>query len=102
MFGYLKINITIIDNSYYPTYATFCFVDSNDKEIIVVEKLDILTSIEKLPIPTTGFFLKCRILEDRENVVLIDISEPFGVFSINNECIFSVNKKMISEKHFDE
>ena len=102
MFGNLKIDITMIDYSGYPAYATFGFVDSNGKEIIVVEKLDILTSNYNITFPTTGFFLKCKILENREDVVLIDISKPYGVLSINNECIFSVSKEIISEKHFDD
>ena len=102
MFGYLKIEITDIDNSYYPNLATFHFIDSTGKVITVTEKLDILTSFDDLSVPISGFFVKCKIFKESSEDYLIDISNPFGILSENNESIFYVCKDMISMNHFDE
>lgn len=102
MFGYLKVEITNIDSSCYPQFATFHFVDSNDNQITVTEKLDILTSSDAIFVPISGFFVKCRIVKKSSKDYLIDISNPFGILSENNESMFCVRKDMISTKHFDD
>ena len=102
MFGYLKIEITNIDSSSYPKFATFHFIDSDDNVITATEKLDILTSYNEIFVPISGFFVKCKIMKESSRDYLIDISSPFGVLSKNNESIFYVRKDMISTKHFDD
>ena len=102
MFGYLKIEITNIDCSFYPKFATFHFVDLDDNVITVTEKLDILTSCNEIFAPISGFFVKCKIIKEFSKDYLIDISNPFGILSKNNESIFHVRKDMISLKHFDD
>ena len=102
MFGYLKIEITNIDSSSYPKIATFHFIDLNDNVITVTEKLDILTASDRILAPTSGFFVKCTIVKETLKDYLIDISNPFGILSENNESIFYVKKEMISTKHFDD
>ena len=102
MFGYLKIEITNIDSSSYPKIATFHFIDLNDNVITVTEKLDILTSCNEIFAPISGFFVKCKIMKESSKKYLIDISNPFGILSENNESIFYVRKDMISTKHFDD
>ena len=102
MFGYLKIEITNIDSSSYPKFATFHFIDSDDNVITATEKLDILTSYNEIIAPISGFFVKCKIMKESSKDYLIDISSPFGILSKNNESIFYVRKDMISTKHFDD
>lgn len=102
MFAYLKIEIASIDRSHYPEFATFYFIDSNNSLITVTEKLDILTATDTILAPISGFFVKCKILEESSKEYLIDISKPFGILSENNESTFRVRKEMISTKHFDD
>ena len=101
MFAYLKVEIINIDSSSYPEFATFQFVDKNDKVITVIEKLDILTSLKEVSAPISGFFVECKILRETSNYYLIDISKPYGILSNNNECVFYVHKDAISQQHFD-
>ena len=102
MFSYLKAKITNIDYSCYQAVAELHFVDSNSEIISVVEKLDILSSCNNLPCPIEDYFLKCKIVEEKNTQYLVDISRPYGVLSENGEFLFLVDKNMISTVHFDD
>lgn len=102
MSNYLKINVTEVDYSSYPAIVRFDFIDSHNQVIRVVEKMDILTSKDKVFFPISGFFLKCEIVEETAEGYFIDISKPFGVMSVDDGFLFCVNKDMISSEHFDD
>ena len=99
---YLKINITEVDYSSYPAIAKFNFIDSNNQVITVDEKIDVLTSCEKIPFPISDYFLACKIIEETAEEYFVDISKPFGVLSEDNRFLFCVKKDMISNSHFDD
>lgn len=104
MYKYLKLIVSNIDNSNYPAIAYCNFLDSNERVVVITEKLDVLTSqnIDKKNLPLNDYLLKCKILEEYEDSYKIDISDPYGVLDNNNNFIFVVDKCMLSNKHYDD
>lgn len=104
MYKYLKLKIVNIDTSNYPPIAFCSFLDLNEKTIIVVEKLDILTShsFDEIKLPLNEYLLKCKIIDENENGYKIDICDPYGVLDNNNNSVFIINKCMLSKKHYDD
>jgi len=100
----LKVNIDNLDDSTYPIMATCSFKNLKKETCTIHEKLDILSEniLKVNSIPLSGYFLKCKILDESEVAYLIDISIPYGVISLDNKSVFWVDKSLISDKHFDQ
>jgi hypothetical protein len=88
----LKIKIlTYTDNSQ-PGWVRCCFSDIHKRVHYVDEKVPVITELdltEESEYPQDGY-IRCEVITTNDNVVTIDISNPFSLEDENGETIFKV------------
>lgn len=91
----LEITIDeIVDDSFYPGICKASFVDINGKKHIFTDKIPIFTTESNPDIPSKGL-LRCEVVENKEDVVIINTEIPDCVEDQNGEYIFEVDISMV-------
>lgn len=94
----VKVEILrIIDNSF-PVFVECVLVDCNGKKHYFHDKLPVFSLDCNTEVPRVGE-MGCRIIQDKQDTLVIGTLLPDGIESTNEEYRFEVYKSQISEKY---
>lgn len=84
----------IVDISFYPGICKAYFIDVNGKKHIFTDKIPVFTEESNPDIQSEGE-LRCEIVEEKEDTVIINTEIPDDVEDQNGEYTFEVCKSLI-------
>lgn len=93
----LKITILGYTNNSYPGWVKCCFDDIHGETHYFEEKVPVITKIElnqNSTFPKEETIL-CQVINLNNNMIAVDISNPWGIEDENGESVFVVNSDKI-------
>lgn len=94
----VKVEISkIIDNSF-PAFVECGFVDCTGKRHYFHDKLPVFSSEDSIELPSFGE-MRCRIIQNKQDTLIIETLLPDDIESTTGEYRFEVYKNQISQKY---
>jgi len=97
--AFIKIKLTRVIDSSFPTFGEFEFVEASGEVIVVHEKFPVV-GVE-MPAAESVFpievKMECSVISKTEVGVLIDTSKPHGIADVHGRTRFHMNSDRLIE-----
>lgn len=94
----VKVEILRIIDGGFPAFAECMLVDCNGKKHYFQDKFPVFSSEYITEFPHSGE-MRCQMVQNKQNTLIIDTSMPDDITSINGEHKFEIYKSQVSEKY---
>ena len=94
----VKVSVLRIVDVSQPGFVEFELVDCNGINHHFIDKIPVICDSEKCEydsIPPYDGYMRCNIIRETSNTVIIDTSKPDGIESLNGEYQFEVYKDQV-------
>lgn len=90
----VKVNILEILNMSFPIFVKFELIDCNGVSHHFIDKVPVISDNYDLIPPGTGN-MRCSIIKETNNTIIIDTSKPDDIESLNGKYQFEVFKEQV-------
>ena len=90
----VKVNVLEIVDMSFPIFVKFELIDCNSVSHYFIDKVPVISDNYDLIPPYTGN-MRCSIIMETNNTIIIDTSKPDDIESLNGEYQFEVFKEQV-------
>ena len=90
----VKVNVLKIVDMSFPIFVKFELIDCNSVSHYFIDKVPVISDNYDLIPPCTGN-MRCSIIRETNNTIIIDTSKPDDIESLNGEYQFEVFKEQV-------
>lgn len=90
----VKVDVLKIVDMSQPIFVEFMLVDCNGISHHFIDKVPVICDYDSIP-PCNGY-MRCNIIKETSNTVIIDTSKPDGIESLNGKYQFEVYEEQVT------
>lgn len=94
MYGNVRVEILRIVDDSFPVFVEFELIDCKGNSYHFIDKTPVV-GCEYDVVPKSDGYLRCSIIDEREDTYVIDTSLPDDIENVNGECRFEVKKEQM-------